>query len=123
MRRLAAADDPAGGSLHRHPPAAERQVDRAPPHGHVQQDPDSVRLFQIHQRADYSIVVRVVLGAGDASTRHVEAAVEGLRQRIGHEVPITTEYVDRLPFTGGKVKYVLSDLTPSTAPGVPTAAG
>jgi phenylacetate-CoA ligase len=89
--------------------------------------PDSVRLFQIHQRADYSIVVRVVLGAGEASTRHVEAAVEGLRQRIGHEVPITTEYVDRLPFTGGKVKYVLSDLAPApsrtAALEVPTAAG
>ncbi|MGY1606516.1 MULTISPECIES: phenylacetate--CoA ligase family protein [unclassified Geodermatophilus] len=78
--------------------------------------PDSVRLFQIHQRADYSIVVRVVLGAGHDSTSHVEAAVETLRQRIGNEVPVTTEYVDRLPFTGGKVKYVISDLVP-TPPG------
>jgi phenylacetate-CoA ligase len=90
--------------------------------------PDSVRLFQIHQRADYSIVVRVVLGPGSDSARHVAAAVEQLRRRIGNEVPITTEHVDRLPFTGGKVKYVISDLAP-TLPGTrsdpvtPTPAG
>ena len=78
--------------------------------------PDSVRLFQIHQRADASIVVRVVLGPGADSRRHVEEAVEGLRRRIEHEVPVTTEYVDRLPFTGGKVKYVISDLAPGGAP-------
>jgi phenylacetate-CoA ligase len=84
--------------------------------------PDSVRLFQIHQRADHSIVIRVVPGAGADSARHVEAAVEALRRRIDHEVPVTLEYVDRLPFTGGKVKYVISDV--ATAPGaVPTTAG
>ena len=74
--------------------------------------PDSVRLFQIHQRADHSIVVRVVLGPGSDAERHVEAAVEELARRIEHEVPVTTEYVDRLPFTGGKVKYVVSDVAP-----------
>jgi phenylacetate-CoA ligase len=81
--------------------------------------PDSVRLFQIHQRADYSIVVRVVPGAGPDSTVHIEAAVDALRQRIENEVPIRTEYVDDLPFTGGKIKYVISDLPP----GAPTGAG
>lgn len=78
--------------------------------------PDSVRLFQIHQRADHSIVVRVVPGAGEDSPQHIEAAVEALRRRIAHEVPITTEYVDRLPFTGGKVKYVVSDLASPVPP-------
>jgi len=81
--------------------------------------PDSVRLFQIHQRADHSIVVRVVPGAGSDSEVHVEAAVDELRRRIGYEVPVTTEYVDQLPFTGGKVKYVVSDLAPPPTPGVP----
>jgi phenylacetate-CoA ligase len=74
--------------------------------------PDSVRLFQIHQRADHSIVIRVVPGAGQDSALHIEAAVEQLRHRIENEVPVTTEFVDRLPFTGGKVKYVVSDLAP-----------
>lgn len=79
--------------------------------------PDSVRLFQIHQHADHSITVRVVPGHAHDSAVHVEAAVEELRRRIDHEVPVTTEYVDDLPFTGGKIKYVVSDV----APGVPTA--
>jgi phenylacetate-CoA ligase len=77
--------------------------------------PDSVRLFQIHQRADHSIVVRVVPGEGADNAVHIEAAVEELRRRIDDEVPVTTEYVDRLPFTGGKVKYVVSDV-PLTTP-------
>ncbi|MGY1720914.1 phenylacetate--CoA ligase family protein [Blastococcus sp. SYSU DS0552] len=85
--------------------------------------PDSVRLFQIHQRADYSIVVRVVLGPGPDSARHVEAAVEGLRRRIEDEVPVTTEYVDDLPFTGGKIKYVVSDLAPTLPGTAVTPAG
>lgn len=72
--------------------------------------PDSVRLFQIHQRADYSIVVRVVLGSEQDSAAHVEAAVDELRRRIDHEVAVTTEHVDELPFTGGKIKYVISDV-------------
>lgn len=79
--------------------------------------PDSVRLFQIHQRADHSIVVRVVLGPDPDSTAHVESAVEELRDRIGREVPVTAEYVDELPFTGGKVKYVISDVVPSGSAG------
>lgn len=72
--------------------------------------PESVRLFQIHQRADHSIVVRVVPGPVRDGQAHVEAAVEDLRRRIGYEVPVSTEYVDELPFTGGKIKYVVSDV-------------
>jgi phenylacetate-CoA ligase len=78
--------------------------------------PESVRLFQIHQRADHSIVVRVVLGPGQDSARHVESAVEELRQRVRKEVPVTAEYVTDLPFTGGKIKYVISDVVPAAAP-------
>ena len=84
--------------------------------------PESVRLFQIHQRADHSIVVRVVPGAGPDSALRIEAAVEELRRRIGHEVRVTTEYVDRLPFTGGKIKYVVSDVAP-TRPGTTLVEG
>jgi phenylacetate-CoA ligase len=72
--------------------------------------PDSVRLFQVHQREDYSITVKVVLGDGADARRHVEEAVEPLRRRIDGEVPITIEYVDALPYTGAKTKYVISDV-------------
>lgn len=82
--------------------------------------PEAVRLFQLHQRSDFSIVVRVVLGDAADSARHVETAVQALRDRISNEVPITTEHVERLPFTGGKLKYVVSDVA---APAPTRSAG
>lgn len=72
--------------------------------------PEAVRLFQIHQQADYSIVVRVVLGDGADARSQVESAVAALRDRIADEVPVRTEVVDALPYTGGKTKYVISDV-------------
>jgi phenylacetate-CoA ligase len=72
--------------------------------------PGSVRLFQVHQRADYSITVRVVLGDDADARRDVEEAVEPLRRRVAAEVPLTVEYVDSLPYTGAKTKYVISDV-------------
>lgn len=72
--------------------------------------PEAVRLFQIHQQADHSIVVRVVQGDSADARTHIEAAVAGLRQRVGNAVPVSVEYVDALPFSGGKVKYVISDV-------------
>jgi len=72
--------------------------------------PEAVKLFQIHQQADASLTIRVVLGPGERSRLHVQDAVEGLRTRIRHEVPVRIEYVDSLPYTGGKTKYIISDL-------------
>ena len=72
--------------------------------------PEAVRLFQIHQRSDYSIVVRVVIGDSTDARTHVDRAVSGLRSRIDNEVPVTIEYVESLPYTRGKIKYVVSDV-------------
>jgi phenylacetate-CoA ligase len=72
--------------------------------------PEAVRLFQIHQQADYSIVVRVVLGQGVDSRSQVETAVAALRDRISDEVPVLIDFVDALPYTGGKTKYIISDV-------------
>lgn len=72
--------------------------------------PESVRLFQIHQLADYSLTVRVVEGDGPEARTHIENAVTGLRERINHEVPVRLEYVESLPYTGGKTKYIISDV-------------
>lgn len=73
--------------------------------------PEAVRLFQIHQRVDYSITIRVVLGSGSRARAHVEEAVAALRDRIHHEVPVRIDYAESLPYTGGKVKYVISDVS------------
>ncbi len=78
--------------------------------GMFSEHPDAVRLFRLHQRADYSLLLTVVRGpARDAETQ-IEAVAEQLRERISHEVPLTVEYADSLPYTGGKVKYVSSDV-------------
>ena len=72
--------------------------------------PESVKLFQIHQRSDYTIVVRVVKGDDPRSDEKIGQAVDALRNRISHEVPITIEEIDELPYSGGKIKYVISDV-------------
>lgn len=82
------------------------------------QNPESVRLFQIHQLADYSITVRVVPGGESDHLARIEEAVESLRQRIAYEVPIRTEIVSSLPYTRGKVKYVISDVAEGPNPQV-----
>ena len=72
--------------------------------------PEAVRLFQIHQLEDYSIVVRVVLGEAPDARAHVERVAQILRDRISSEVPVKVEYVESIPYTGGKVKYIISDV-------------
>jgi phenylacetate-CoA ligase len=72
--------------------------------------PDAVRLFQIHQHADYSIVVRVVAGDVPDAPVQIEHAVDVLRRRIARAVPVDVEFVDSLPYTGGKTKYIISDV-------------
>lgn len=75
------------------------------------QHSSSVKLFQIHQQADYSIVVRVVPDDSTPDARaHVEDAVQTLRLRVAGEVPVRLEYVESLPYTRGKIKYVISDV-------------
>ncbi len=72
--------------------------------------PEAVRIFQLHQHADHSITIRVVRGEASDAEAAIETAVEALRRRIDNEVPVTVEYVADLPYTGGKTKYVISDL-------------
>jgi len=75
--------------------------------------PESVRLFQILQKADHSITIRVILGDERDARRHVENAAQQLRQRIRNEVPVSVLYVDELPYTGGKTKYLISEVPSS----------
>lgn len=75
--------------------------------------PEAVRLFQIHQLADHSITIRVVPGDGAHARSLIESTVQDLRNRIHDEVPVRIDYVDSLPYTGGKTKYIISDVTTS----------
>lgn len=72
--------------------------------------PQSVRVFQIVQAADYSLRVRVVRGDDPGGEEFIRGAVAKVRRRIEDEVPITLEYVNDLPQTGGKTKYLISEV-------------
>lgn len=79
--------------------------------------PEAVRVFQIVQRADSSLHVRVVRGDGPGGEEFIQRAVAAVRHRIDDEVPVTLEFVETLPQTGGKTKYVISELGQPGNPG------
>lgn len=72
---------------------------------------DAVRQFQIHQLADRSIVVRIVLQPGRIDHRAVDTALAQLRDITGGQVPIDRQVVDQIEHDGGKVRYIRSDVT------------
>lgn len=75
--------------------------------------PDAVRQFQIHQLADYSIVLRYALGPAPDAESKVAAAAATLSAIVHSSVPVTLERVDHIAHDRGKARVVLSDLTPS----------
>ena len=72
--------------------------------------PDSIKIFQVHQLADYSITVKVVLSDTAGAQTAAERAVGVLRERIKNAVPVRLEIVNQLPYTGAKTKYIISDV-------------
>ena len=72
--------------------------------------PDAVRQFRIHQAADYSVNLSVVVGADPRAREQVAEAATGLEQMLRHQVSLRVEFVDSLPYTGGKMKFVTSEL-------------
>lgn len=81
--------------------------------GHIFDDnPLSVRQFEIVQGADYSVILRCIPGA-DAESG-VRAAEARLRNALRGLVPLTIEYVDEIAQVGGKMRFIRSD-----APSVP----
>lgn len=57
--------------------------------------------------------MRVVEGEEPGTRRHIETAVSELRERIHDEVSLRIEYVESLPYTGGKTKYIIRDVPTS----------
>jgi phenylacetate-CoA ligase len=74
--------------------------------------PTSVRRFRLHQNADYSIDIEVALGDSPSAQQDVEAVVENFRDRVRHQVTVRWTAVADFPYTGGKLKYVTSDVPP-----------
>ncbi len=72
--------------------------------------PTAVRQFRLHQRADYSIDLQVVLGDSATALADAETATTGLRDRLHRQVEVRLSVVPTLPYTGGKLKYITSDV-------------
>lgn len=74
--------------------------------------PTAVRQFRMHQNADHSLDVTAVLGDSPTAQADAETALVALRDRFGRQVDVRLTVVDSLPYTGGKLKYITSDVPP-----------
>ncbi|WP_375492349.1 phenylacetate--CoA ligase family protein [uncultured Jatrophihabitans sp.] len=72
--------------------------------------PHPARKYQLHQHADYSIVVRCVPNPGARARADVDAAIEELRSAVGHQVPVRLEIVEQIGHDGGKIRFITSEL-------------
>lgn len=72
--------------------------------------PEAVRAFQVHQRADYSIVLRCAPGESPNANSIINRTLEKLRARTNGVVPVTLELVDNIPHDRGKTRFVISDV-------------
>lgn len=72
--------------------------------------PDAARQYQVHQRADYSIVLRVIPGEAADHREVTDAVMEMIRARCKNQVPVSIEYVDRIEAVNGKFSYVICDV-------------
>ena len=73
-------------------------------------EPDAVRQFQVHQQADYSIVLRCIPSGAPDAQQGIERVVASLRSIAGDAVPVRLEIVDDIPHEGGKIRYIRSDV-------------
>ena len=71
---------------------------------------NAVHNFQIHQKVDKSVTLRVVINKDypDASAC-VTAVASDLQNQLG-SIPLTVEYCDHIPHNRGKIKYIISDI-------------
>lgn len=73
--------------------------------------PDAVRQFQVHQRKDYSILIKTIPRDGVTNLPQLlDAVCTQLSQSIGHEVSVTGCVVNDIEQEGGKLQFVRTDL-------------
>lgn len=73
--------------------------------------PGTIAQFQIHQAADFSVVVRYVpVGDPAASTEAGRDAARKVAGFLGHEVSVTAQAVAEIENVGGKARMVVSEL-------------
>ncbi len=76
---------------------------------------DAVHGFQIHQHADKSVTLRVILNkANPAAKDQVAQVAAKLQAQLGC-YPLSVEYVDVIPHDRGKLRYIISEVKGSNA--------
>lgn len=73
--------------------------------------PDIVSSYQVYQKADYSIVLRLVLKKGVNQTApEVNDVFQSLIKTIKGKVACELEIMDRIPTYNGKKRYIISEI-------------
>ena len=74
-------------------------------------NPHAVRAFQLWQRSDYSVVLRVIPNPEHLQAiQIIEDVKEQLSTKMMHKIPVTIEYVQSIPADLGKTRYIISDV-------------
>lgn len=69
-----------------------------------------IRQYQIHQLADYSLVLKVVPSTPTATLADLEGALADLAGEFRGTLPVSAELVDAIPHVRGKQKSIVSHL-------------
>lgn len=80
--------------------------------------PGTIRQFQVHQAADYSVTIRYVVEADAA--RAADAADQALRALVGFlgdEVAVSAHPVEQIENVAGKARLVVSDVSAAGSSG------
>ncbi len=69
-----------------------------------------VRQFQVHQHADYSVVIKVVPPDGEVRLDDLQPLARSVQNQLGGEVRVGVEFVDAIKHERGKQRTVVSDV-------------
>jgi phenylacetate-CoA ligase len=73
--------------------------------------PDAVLGFQVHQKRDYSIDLKVIPNPHYARAEDdIEAVRRALAGKVREQVPVTVVRVETIPTVRGKTRYIVSDV-------------
>jgi phenylacetate-CoA ligase len=77
--------------------------------GHIfDDDPYSIKQFEIVQSEDYSIVLRCITAGRPGSPAAIEKALAKLKTAARGAVPVSLEMVEEIPQVGGKMRFIRS---------------
>ncbi|MDD3589538.1 MAG: hypothetical protein PHO46_04615 [Thermoguttaceae bacterium] len=83
--------------------------------------PEAVKAFQVYQKADYSVELRIVPNLNHVNSQNqIEQVRQKFQQLIG-STPLTVVSVSEIPHDRGKTRFVISEVNSSTVRNCPTS--